>query len=108
MRRPAQATLNRGLPLNLAQTIPTLGRIQDIRVRPLLCRQIRQRRRALRGLIGEVRPLDVPQESTMLKYSYDLSGNVAAQAVASVSPPQLIGQPAGWWLNPARSRAFLW
>jgi Concanavalin A-like lectin/glucanases superfamily/Divergent InlB B-repeat domain len=42
----------------------------------------------------------------MLKYSYDPSGTVAAQTVAGVLPPQILGQPVQQVVEPGRAATF--
>jgi hypothetical protein len=42
----------------------------------------------------------------MHKFSYDLSGNVTAQAAASVLPPQILGQPVQQVVEPGQFAAF--
>src|SRR5215831_2935575 len=42
----------------------------------------------------------------MLKYSYDASGDIAAQTVASVLPPKIIGQPVTQIAEPGQIVTF--
>ena len=42
----------------------------------------------------------------MLKYSYDPSGNVAAQSLASVLAPQIVGQPVQRIVEPSQAATF--
>jgi hypothetical protein len=42
----------------------------------------------------------------MLKYSYDPSGNVATQTLASVLPPQVTGQPVQQIVEPGQAATF--
>src|SRR5262245_51141385 len=42
----------------------------------------------------------------MLKYSYDPNGNLAAQTVAGVLPPQIIGRPVQQIVEPGQAPTF--